>query len=404
MKKKLLFVINTLSRAGAEVALLELLRALDPEKYDISLFVLMGQGELLPELPDYVRVRNRSFCEESVLTGAGRKHLACTVLRALVSRGTGIRALPYLLTTSVSMLRRGRLMADKLLWPVMADGAMRLEERFDLAVAFLEGGSAYYVANHVKADKKAAFIHIDYEQAGYDRALDGGCYLKFDRIFTVSREIQEPFYRIYPELRGKAAVFPNILNAQRIIRRAREPGGFPEAYDGVKILTVARLNAQKALEISIDAMKLLKEQGIEGRWYVLGEGDQRGFLEERIRRNGLEKDFLLVGAVDNPYPWYAQTDLYVHCTRYEGKSIAIQEAQILGCALLVSDCSGNREQVINGVDGLVCELTAEEICRGIRALISDPDKTKRFRRAAAEKYRGQQSALPQLLDLISKEN
>lgn len=404
MKKKLLFVINTLSRAGAEVALLELLRALDPEKYDISLFVLMGQGELLPELPDYVRVRNRSFCEESVLTGAGRKHLARTVLRALVSRGTGIRALPYLLTTSVSMLRRGRLMADKLLWPVMADGAMRLEERFDLAVAFLEGGSAYYVANHVKADKKAAFIHIDYEQAGYDRALDGDCYLKFDRIFTVSREIQEPFYRIYPELRGKAAVFPNILNAQRIIRRAREPGGFPEAYDGVKILTVARLNAQKALEISIDAMKLLKEQGIEGRWYVLGEGDQRGFLEERIRRNGLEKDFLLVGAVDNPYPWYAQTDLYVHCTRYEGKSIAIQEAQILGCALLVSDCSGNREQVINGVDGLVCELTAEEICRGIRALISDPDKTKRFRRAAAEKYRGQQSALPQLLDLISKEN
>lgn len=402
MKKKLLFVINTLSRAGAEVALLELLRALDPKEYDISLFVLMGQGELLAELPDYVHVRNRDFCEESVLTKAGRRHMVRTVLRAFASRGTLVRALPYLLSASASMLRRGRLMVDKLLWPVIADGAMRPEESFDLAVAFLEGGSAYYVAKHVKADKKAAFIHIDYAQAGYDRTLDGSCYLKFDRIFTVSKEIQEPFYKIYPELRGRVAVFPNLLNAERIIRRSMEPGGFPEPYDGVKLLTVARLNTQKALEISIDAMKLLKEQGIKARWYVLGEGDQRGFLEERIRRNGLEEDFILVGAVDNPYPWYAQTDLYVHCTRYEGKSIAIQEAQILGCALLVSDCSGNREQVISGVDGLLCELTPEAICRGIRELLSDPDKTNAFRRAAAEKIRTQKSALPELLDLISK--
>jgi len=402
MKKKLLFVINTLSRAGAEVALLELLRVLDPKEYDISLFVLMGQGELIAEVPDYVHVRNRDFCEESVLTGAGRRHMVRTVLRAFASRGTFVRALPYLLSASASMLRRGRLMVDKLLWPVIADGAMRLEERFDLAVAFLEGGAASYVAKHVQADKKAAFIHIDYAQAGYDRMLDGSCYLKFDRIFTVSGEIQEPFYRIYPELRGRAAVFPNILNAERIIRRSMELGGFPEPYDGVKLLTVARLNTQKALEISIDAMKLLKEQGIRARWYVLGEGDQRAFLEERIRRNGLKEDFILMGAVDNPYPWYAQTDLYVHCTRYEGKSIAIQEAQILGCALLVSDCSGNREQVTNGVDGLLCELTPEHICRGIRELLADADRTNQYRRAAAEKCRAQQSALPELLDLISE--
>ena len=43
MKKKLLFVINTLSAAGAEMALLELLRRLSPDEYDISLYVLMGQ-------------------------------------------------------------------------------------------------------------------------------------------------------------------------------------------------------------------------------------------------------------------------------------------------------------------------------------------------------------------------
>ncbi len=45
MRKKILFVINTLGRAGAETALLELLKFLDSPEYDISLYVIMGQGE-----------------------------------------------------------------------------------------------------------------------------------------------------------------------------------------------------------------------------------------------------------------------------------------------------------------------------------------------------------------------
>lgn len=57
-KKKVLFVINTLGRAGAEVALLSLFSALDPNKYDISLYVIMAQGEMADELPSYVHLRN----------------------------------------------------------------------------------------------------------------------------------------------------------------------------------------------------------------------------------------------------------------------------------------------------------------------------------------------------------
>lgn len=42
-KQKILFVINTLGRAGAESALLSLLSVLDPSQYDISLYVIMAQ-------------------------------------------------------------------------------------------------------------------------------------------------------------------------------------------------------------------------------------------------------------------------------------------------------------------------------------------------------------------------
>ena len=53
--KKILFVINTLGGAGAERALLELLTRFTPEKYEVSLYILLGQGELIHQVPAYVR-------------------------------------------------------------------------------------------------------------------------------------------------------------------------------------------------------------------------------------------------------------------------------------------------------------------------------------------------------------
>ena len=61
MKQKILFVINTLGRAGAENALLSLLKLLDPAQYDISLYVMMGQGELRAQLPPWVQLKNPAF-------------------------------------------------------------------------------------------------------------------------------------------------------------------------------------------------------------------------------------------------------------------------------------------------------------------------------------------------------
>lgn len=400
MKKKVLFVINTMSRAGAEMALLALLRQLDPQKLDISLFVLMGQGEMVPELPEYVHLLNKSIVKESVLSAAGRRHMAVTVAKSMLRRGTGVRMLPYLVSQTASMTSHHSFSLEKLLWPVVAEGAPGLEDTYDLAVAYLEGGAAYYVANRVKAKKKAAFIHIDYRQAGYNRRLDADCYLNYDRIFTVSREIQAPFLEEYPELREKVDVFHNILDVQRIKRLAQEPGGFPEPWDGWKLLTVGRLKAQKALEVSIDAMKRLKDAGVKARWYVLGEGDQRPFLESRIRQLGLEQEFILMGAVDNPYPWFSQADLYVQCSRFEGWGIAVQEARLLGCPVVASDCSGIREQLEDGDTGILCQLSAQEIADTIQSLLRDPERRERLSKAASGLVLAQNGELEKLYELL----
>lgn len=399
--ERILFVSNTLGRAGAEKALLELLRRLDSREYQVSLYVLLGQGELADDLPDHVRLRNRRFNSRSVLTGAGRLVLAGSVLRAFLRNG----GLPGKLASLVRALAssRGRVQPDKLLWRVVSDGAERFDETFDLAVAWLEGGSAYYVADHVRARKKAAFLHVDYKSAGYTPAMDRDCWSRFDRIFTVSASVREGFLAVYPEHGQKTAVLPNLLDQAAIRRRSAEPGGFSDGWDGPRLLTVGRLTCQKGYDVAIAAMKRLRDAGYRARWYALGEGDRRRELERQLAELGLEEDFLLLGAVENPYPYFVQADIYVHATRFEGRSIALQEAQTLGCPVVASDCGGNREQVEDGTDGLLCPLTPQAVAERVAELLRDPERRAALGAAAAAKAAPEGRELELFLELLGDE-
>ena len=398
--KKILFVVNTLGRAGAETALLELLRRLDSSEYEVSLYVILAQGEMIGELPSHVKLKNRRFNSQSVMTGKGKRAIAVTICSSFFRNGGYPGKIHSIVSNFADMERTGKIQTEKLLWRMLSDGAERLNEVFDLAVAYLEGASAYYVADHVKARHKVGFIHIDYRSAGYTRRMDRDCFRSFDRIFGVSDEVREHFLLVYPDYATKTKVFYNMIDQERIRRRAQERGGFADGYRGARILTVGRLTYQKAYDIAIEAMKLVKDAGFDARWYVLGEGDQRRQLMKKIASLSLQEEFVLLGAVTNPYPYYMQADLYVHATRYEGKSIAIQEAQTLGCAVIASDRNGNREQITDGQDGILCELTPRAIAKSIMELLQDKEKRKALRRAAAKKDMTQPQGLRMLLELV----
>ena len=386
MKKKLLFVINTLGYGGAERAMLDLIDALDPQKYEISLFVLTGQGELSHALPKHVRLLNRDYKDVSVLTKEGRKLLIRSVLRAGSKKGLFLRRASYLLKNFRDMRRRGKILPDKLCWRVLSDGAPLIRRGYDLAVAYLEGGATYYVAEHVKARKKAAFVHIDYGKAGYTRKLDRDCYQKFDRIFTVSDEVRAHFLEVYPEHEKKVLVFHNLINQERIRQMAEQGSGFDDEFQGYRILTVGRLTQQKRYDIAIQAMALLKEKcSVPVRWYVLGEGELRESLRQQSKDAGVEQEFILLGVKENPFPYYKNCDLYVHATGFEGKSIAIQEAQTLGKPILATDCSGNREQIVHDVDGRMCPLDPKCVSEEIFWMIAHPEKCKAYGEQAKKK-------------------
>ena len=401
MKKSVLFVINTISKAGAEMALLELLERFDAQHFDVSLYVIMAQGELIFQIPSHVRILNREISVDSVLTVEGKSHMKRRVLRCALRNFNFIKRLPYLAGNYLRMKRKGDIREDKLLWRILADGCRRQDEVYDLAIAYLEGGSTYYVADYVKAKKKAAFVHIDYQLAGYCPQLDMGCYECFDRIFAVSGEVRESFLKVYPEYEEKTDTFENIINQEKIRDLSRKGTGFDDGFCGIRLLSIGRLTYQKGFDIAIEAMRIIKSQTFRRiRWYVLGDGKLRDELKSKIHETGLDEDFVLLGAVDNPYPYLTQCDLYVHATRFEGKSIAIREALTLGCCVIASDVSGNREQIVDGKNGVLCELSPEGIAQKVSELLAYDTYRMRLKSGALTLKADPEKELMKLFSLV----
>lgn len=399
--KKILFVINTMGRAGAETALIQLMKELlKSGEYDISLFAIIPMGELFANVPSEVHILNKKVSLHSVLSQKGRTSIAVESGKAFFRRGTGFKDFGYLIRNAVEQQKlRGTIQFDKLLWRLLSDGAPIINEEFDLAVAYIEGASAYYLADHVHAKKKAAFIHIDYQQAGYTPLMDQDCFDAMDKIFVVSNEVGKKFSEVYPKYAHKVTLFHNLLDAE-LIRKKAEESGFEDGFDGIRLVTVGRLHYQKAYDIAIEACAKIRKDGYPIRWYIIGDGIERANLEKQIKQFGVEQDFVLMGVKPNPYPFVKQADLYVHATRFEGKSIAIEEAQILCKPIVASNCTGNTEQIIDGVDGVLLELNAENLVNTIERVLDDSELRTKISRNVALKNWDNKEHLRKLTEMM----
>ena len=379
-KKKVLFVTNTMGRAGAEKCLQALLELLDPEKYDLSVYSIINRGELYSDMPDYVRILNKNPCTKSVLDSAGLAAIGRQILWSLLKKCSFITYIPYFFRVLFHQIKVKRLDFSKLFWMLLARNAKRFDEEYDLAVAFIEGAATYYVADYVKAKKKATYVHIDYLAAGYSPKLDKKYYDKFDRVFCVSDTVRKVFLTAYPEYKEKTFFFHNMVPRERIIRLSKEGEGFTDGFDGLRILTVGRLHYQKAYDLAIPALAELRRRGHNVRWYVIGEGAEEDNLRALIKQNGVEDSFILLGTTPNPYPFIAGCDIYSQASRFEGWCIALAESLVLARPVLASRCAGNEEQVTDGETGVLFDLSTENIVEGMEKLITSPERREKFTR------------------------
>ena len=112
--------------------------------------------------------------------------------------------------------------------------------------------------------------------------MDRDCYKKMDAIFTVSDEVRTHFLNCYPVYSDKTMVFHNIIDLKKIQKLASKGTGFEDQYDGLRILTVGRLTYQKAYDIAVEAMKLVKNAAVGQDGMCLEREMSTECLSERL--------------------------------------------------------------------------------------------------------------------------
>lgn len=360
-KKKILFIINSFVIGGAEKSLVSLLDLINYEKYDVDVLTINNGGEFKPFVNSNVRFlpvpKFVEYCNQSIFKQIF--NLKFFELRLALSKA--LRA-----NNKLALKKHD----TQVYWQVCKNVFDKLPTEYDLAIGWGQGVPVKFVASKVNAAKKAVWINADYEAVGHRKEDDIDNFGRVDYIVSVSDKQNEKMLSLFPMYKEKCRVIYDINNSTLIEKMANYESVLDD-YEGLKIVTVGRLNQFKGQDMAVDAAKILKDKGIKFRWYVVGDGPLKKQLENQISKLGLNDDFILLGANANPYPYMKACDIYVQTSRVEGFCLTLTEARILNklCVTTEFECVYN--QMIQEKNGLVVEMRAESIAEGVERIVND---------------------------------
>lgn len=360
MKKKVLLIAPSMMIGGAERSLLGLLEAIDYEKLDVSLMLYRHEGELMNDIPEGPVIlpeidKYRTFDTPILQLVRERKYLfALARILAILAvkihcRVTGERAGIWM---SVQYITR-------FLQPLLPN----IPGEYDLGVMFLGVGDT--VLNKVHAKKKIAWCHTDYSTLGPSKRMDIQTYEKMDSISVVSNECKQAFDKAYPQFSNKSIVFENILSNSYLRRQANENVETKMDGCGLKILSIGRFCEAKNFDNVPEICKLIRDQGLNVTWYLIGYGGDEALIRQKIQEYSMEDHVIVLGKKSNPYPYIKACDVYIQPSRYEGKCVAVREAQMLGKPVIITNYATSASQLEDGVDGVIVPMDNQDCAKGI---------------------------------------
>lgn len=190
----------------------------------------------------------------------------------------------------------------------------------------------------------------------------------------------------------------NILSEKAIQNIANDR--IEDLDSAINLVTIGRLSHQKGFDIAIKAAAILVEKGYDVKWYVLGEGEERIALEQSIKEHKLTANFILLGIKENPYPYINNATIYVQPSRFEGKSLAIDEAKILHKPILTANFTSAKDQIESGINGLIVPLNEQSIADGIIELIENTALRTSFISNLKKHHYGTESEIQKLYQII----
>lgn len=399
MKKSMLIVSHALELGGAERSLIGLLDALEPEVWDIDLFLLRHEGELMSEIPEYVNllpvIPSYTVLARPMKDTLKEGHLLLTCARVAGK----LAAKRYMKRHDHKDSMVPLEYSHKYTCPLMP--RIHPEKKYDLAVSFLT--PHYFVAKKTRAKKKIAWIHTDYSRVQVNTASEMMMWDAYDHIVSISDAVTDGFVKAFPGLKEKIVVIENIL-PRRLIRRQAEETCPDMVRSGSEriLLSIGRFCHAKNFDQVPFICKRIVESGLDVKWYLIGFGGDEALIRRSIVEAGMEERVIILGKKSNPYPYIRACDLYVQPSRYEGNCVCVHEAQMLGKPVVITRYATSASQLEEGVDGVIVPMDNEGCAEGIAALLRDPQRMTALANGCRQRDYSNAFEAKKLLTLMEK--
>jgi len=399
MKKKILIAASNLTCGGKEKSLVSLLQAIDYHKFEVDLLLTnMNKGGdfYLEFIPKSVKIL--FFPDKYKWIFLQKENFFAIGKNAL---GINLNYLKMLFYTAKGIICKNMAIERQKMWISCSKAINLFNEKYDVAIDYT-GGHKQLILDKVVSDRKISWVHSDYKVYKRDKSMDDKDYRKMDSIITISETTYNIFVKEFPQYKGKTHIIHNISDKKQIESMANQSVNFDNTYSGIKILDITRLDPNKGLNIAIQACKTLVDLGYDLKWYILGEGPERSKLEKLIKENSLTNRFILLGLQANPYPYIKKADMIVHCSLFEGKSVAIDEAMLLAKPIILTNYPTAKDQIENGINGLIADISVEGVSNKIKFLMNNESLRKELTINLQDFDLSAKASIEKLYSLIEK--
>ena len=373
MKKSILIVANNLEIGGAERALISLLNVIDCNKYDVDLFLLRHSGEFMQFIPKKINLLHE-MKEYATLGVPISNVIKSGLLKQAYGRLIGkIKANSYIKKHNINGVNSVEIEYSykytKKYMPMISN------KKYDLVIGF--STPYYFVDEKTIGNKKIAWIHTDYSSIPGDTESELKVWSVYDNIVSISDTVTKAFVKKYPTLEDKIVLIENIISSDFIQTQANlidVSDEMKKSEDSINLLSIGRFSTVKNFTSIPAICKKIVDTGINLKWYIIGYGAEQEKILEEIEKSCMKDNVIVLGKKDNPYPYIKQCDIYVQPSKFEGKSVSILEAKVLGKPVVVTNFPTAKDQVRDGFDGIIVPMDVEGCANGIIDLINNKSK------------------------------
>ena len=335
MKKKLLFSAYSLEIGGIETSLIALLKCIDYTKYDVTLVLEKKEGMFLNQIPDNVQV------------------------------------FEYISNKNENPLIRKFLNLFKRI-----QFALKYKNKYDFAGSFATYSRPGSFVARTASKNNCLWIHTDYMTLYnndiflVEQFLNNIQYKQFKNVIFVSNKSKEAINNLFVENKQKVYMIKNIIDYKEILTKSNEEIELKKE-DCVTFLNVSRHDEHsKKLTRIIEVARRLKDEEHKFKILFIGDGKDTDIYKELIEKEKLEDIIILLGAKDNPYPYFKISDCILLSSDYEGYPVVFAEAFVMNLPIITTEVSDSKEDVANKF-GIVTEKNVEDIYINMKKFIEE---------------------------------